>query len=311
MKALLVLPVSIALATSVIAQNSTGTVRAPTQRSTMELRTPAGYPLREVYDPATGLYSKYDPKYEIVLTDPRRGLYSLRWIGSTGLAREVAYQRTDMIDVTVEARLVRESRTYKYVYLLRNLQSSALALTGFKLQTFSGDAVVIKQREGHVGRMRNRIPGFEYGSWLSMGPSFLGTGIVPGMSTEVVVTSASPPGLLQCRVVGGDITLYAAEDFPDQYEELISHLHYRIWPKGYTIGPVDSLRGMTSTNRRGVLSGQLDEYVRLGWIAAGLRDWYRTNLAAAHRPELVRQTRLWFEQGNVASEIVALIESIP
>src|SRR5205085_2054945 len=100
-----------------------------------------------------------------------------------------------------------------------------------------------------IGEMSNHIPQFKDGKWISIAPlSTYKPQVTPGRTFEVKLTSLAPPGLVECRVTGGQLTLHGVdEDMPAVLEDMLPG--YEEFPHGYTIGPVEYLKTLSQSEK--------------------------------------------------------------
>lgn len=179
--------------------------RTPLQADPVVLRAPTSYSLRATVDAKTGQQVQYDPKPDVVETDSRLGLYELRWIGYDGKLKSIVYQRPDKIDVIVNASVQKGSDgRYSYTYRVNNLRTSAESLSGFVVQALSPDLTAVESRDVFSGRM-GATPPFTQGVWIRFAPVGPTAQVPPGRSFEYRAMSSSSPGLVECRVHGGQV----------------------------------------------------------------------------------------------------------
>ncbi len=314
--------------------------RLPLQRSEVVLKSPAQYERRVLReDQKTGEPITYDHKPRVEVVDARAGKYALKWIGYDGEEKVIEYQRADAIDVVVSASVTKTpAGQYLYVYKLENLPSSAMQLSSFAVQNFAADtkpvevngrATTIQDirllktfREAppdgkssnlediHIGQMSSNIQQFKDGSWIRVAPlSRFDPQVVPGRSFEVKLLSAVPPGLVDCRITGGDMTLRGVgEDIPWELDALIPG--YEEWPRGYTIGPRDNLKALSATEHAKYLLDLLPQMQKLGWITDQARRWYAQNLPRSDFDAVLRRAEQDLKSEQITSEVFAMIQAM-
>jgi len=209
--------------------------RLPLQKKKVELKSPSSWSERFVkVDPRTNKEIYYDPKPGIEMADAKAGKYNLRWIGHDGKEKVVIYQRPDCVDVVVAASTtISSSGTYAYEYTVRNLATSGDYLNGFAVQNFS--STVSPKRpsminEVLVGDMTSGIFGSKEGNWVRFAPVPPHPKVQPGQIVRFKLYSSSPPGLVMCRVDGGNRVMKGAgEDMPEELEASLDALGYQAW----------------------------------------------------------------------------------
>ena len=304
------IPIAIAVTFGWVHGQSPGAlVRAPMQKEKVSLESPKSYLMRTRVDPKTGQSTEYDPKPEIVILNKTSGVYGLRWIGYDGAQKTIVYQRPDMIDVVVKATIERTPQgRYSYTYEVQNLSSSVENLSGFAVQSLSGDVVPSSREHVHVGRM-SAGPLFAAGNWTRFAPLDSGPPVRPGRSITFRLESRDSPGLVECRVHGGPIGLKGAgEEPPMELENALPG--YRIWPHGHTIGPVSRLAGLSGNAKAAALLEWLPVFQRAGWIGVRVRQRYETTLKRGILPSLAPDVEADYKTGGITSEVLAVIRGL-
>ncbi len=315
--------------------------RLPLQRSEVVLKSPAQYEKRALsYDSQTGLPSKsYDHKPRIEVVDEKAGKYAFKWIGFDGEEKVIEYQRADAIDVVVSASVTKTPEgQYLYSYKVYNLPSNAVQLSSFAVQNFAPDAKPVEVdgkatnisdlrllntfREApsdgkprnfenlHIGQMSNDIQQFKDGNWIRIAPlPKFSPQVVPGRGLDVKLVSAAPPGLVGCRITGGDLSLEGVgEEIPGELDALIPG--YEEWPRGYTIGPRDNLKVLSATEYAKYLLDLLPQMQKLGWITDQARRWYAQNLPRSDFDAVLRRAERDLKSEQITSEVFAMIQAI-
>ena len=291
------------------------TSRLPLQKKEIILKSPTNYAQRFMgIDPKTGKEIYYDPKLEVVLLDAKSGKYALKWIGYDGKEKAVVYQRPDAIDVIVSASVKKISTPqFVYDYTVQNLATSGEYLAGFEVQTFSSDIIPNKLPTKidniFIGDMSNTIPEFKEGKWIHFAPLPPRPRVNPGQSITFQLTSSSPPGLVMCRVHGGDFVMKGiGEEMPQELENALPN-RFEALPSGYTIGPIDQLKTFSVNKRAKYLRSKLVLFQQLGWIAADLAPWYEQNLQANRLGQVFKRATEDFKAGEITSELLAMIHA--
>ena len=283
--------------------------RLPFQKKRITLKSPATYEKRILrYDSKTGQPIYYDPKPRVVSLDVKSGKYGLRWIGYDGREKTIVYQRPDAIDAEIRASVSRTAAgQYLYVYNIRNLVSSGQYLSGFALQTFGPNVKPIPIGDGYVGRMSNNEE-MRVGNWVYFGTSNFGSAIGPGRNIELKLMSSSGPGLVECRITGGIVKMIGVgEEPPQELENVLPG--YKVWPSAYTIGPVDYLTYLSSSERIKYLLERLPQFQRLGWMAPNVRRWYEQNLTS-DSGRLLERADQDLRAGKITTEFRDMIRAI-
>jgi len=291
------------------------TKRLPLQKRHVTLASPREYLKRALrIDPKTGEEVLYDPKPRIELMDAKSGKYYLKWIGYDGKEKVVIYQRPDAVDVIVSTSVVKSSTgQYVYQYTVQNLATGGGYLRDFMVQTLTSDIALstlpTKIDNIHIGRMSDNI--FEEGKWIAFAPLPPRPRVNPGQSITFQLSSPSPPGLVMCRVDGGDLGMYGVgEDMPQELEDALPY-RYGAMPSGYTIGPIENLKTLSLAERANYLLKLLPKFKELGWIAPDALPWYAQNLSRNHLAVVRDHAHRDLNEGKITTEILAIIEAIP
>ncbi len=312
--------------------------RLPLQKNRIVLNSPTQYEHREVRtDPQTGKPVTYDPKPRVELVDAGTGRYVFKWIGYDGKEKIVEYQRMDAIDIVVAASVSKTPEgEYLYSYTVKNLLSSGTYLSTFTLQNFASDVRPVEVngkstniadirilklfREAPpddksrniagmiIGEMSEQIYLFREGNWIAFGvlESFT-PAVVPGQELELRLTSSAPPGIVGCRVAGGQLTLKGAgEHMPTELENVMSG--YEEMPWGYTIGPIDNLKTLSPIDRTNYVFDRLPQFEQLGWMTADARKWYEKNIKRKSLEGLIDRAEQDLKAERITSEVFGLIQ---
>jgi len=285
--------------------------RLPLQKKKIVLKSPTSYAKRILrVDEKTGEPVEYDPKPRVMLLDAKSGKYALKWIGYDGQEKTVVYQRPDAIDAVVSASVSRNAAgKYLYTYIVHNLASSGEQLGGFAVQNFTSDLKPLQISDVYVGPMSKNSEMME-GNWIRFGIFTTFTPPVnPGTRMEFRIESSAPPGMVECRINGGALGMKGVgEDMPQELENVLPG--YEAWPSGYTIGPVDNLLTLSTTERKNYLVKLLPKFKELGWITTDTLRWYQQNVTRDELGEVYNRVGRDFSEGSITSEVVAMIRAI-
>ncbi|MGI8782228.1 MAG: hypothetical protein ACR2L2_01055 [Acidobacteriota bacterium] len=283
-------------------------VRLPLQKKPLKLESPKAYSKRVRLDPKTKQPVHYDPKPRVVVLNVATGEYGLRWIGYDGTEKTVIYQRPDRIDAIVSVSVSSggsRELSYAYLYKVQNLHSSGQHLAGFAVQNSSSDiATAVANSAVHVGQMSPNSA-MKEGNWVRFG--LLKPAVVPGCSIQFELTSSAPPGVVECRVHGGRLgTKGVGEGMPQELVNVL--LGYEAWPNGFTIGPIDRLKTLSTAQRADYVRGLLPQLEKLGWIVSDLVPWYAQNLKGGDFRRVGERVRQDLKAGKITSEVASLLE---
>lgn len=284
--------------------------RVPLQKKRLIFESPIKYEKRILrYDEKTGQPIYYDPKPRVQLLDAKSGKYAFKWIGYDGKEKTIIFQRADAIDTIVSASVSKTaSGQYLYTYNIKNLPSSGTYLSGFAVQTFAPSVKPIPINNGYVGKMSKNKEMWE-GNWIYFGSSNFKDPILPGQSIELKLLSPTPPGLVECRVHGGELGYKGVgEDMPQELENVLPS--YEDWPKGYTIGPYENLKPMTREGRIHEILALLPQFRHLGWITPMALEWYERNLRRSAVEEIRKKAERDLEAGSITTEVYAIIHAV-
>ena len=291
-------------------QAQTKVQRKPLEKQQREYKTPTNYEPRDRgYDPKTGKMITYDHKPRVEILDQKAGKYAFKWIGYDGKEKTAIFQRGDAIDVIVIAAASKTSDgRYIYKYEAQNLPSSGTSLAGLALQNFASDVKPITPG-GFAGQMSNQIVQFKDGHWIRFGNSFFGKAFEPGEQLSVELASSSPPGLVECRAHGGESNLEGAgEEMPSALENLLPG--YAEWPKGYTIGPVESLKALSLEQRIKYVLDRLPQLRMLGWMTDEAVARYQVHLKRNDLESVLNELDRDVKSEQISTEVRAIIQAI-
>lgn len=284
--------------------------RLPLQKKRLVLKSPTNYEKRILrYDERTGQPIYYDPKPRVQLIDAKSGKYTFKWIGYDGKEKIIIFQRADAIDAIVSASVARTpSGQYIYTYNIKNLPSSGTYLSGFAVQTFASDVSPIPIGGGYVGHM-SKNKEMKEGDWIYFGSSNFKNSILPTQNVELKLVSSMPPGLVACRIHGGELGLKGVgEDMPQELENVLPG--YEDWPRGYTIGPNGNLKSLPKEERIQDILAWLPQFQKLGWITPDALRWYERNLRSNNFEEVLKRTDQDLTTGRITTEVFAIIQAI-
>jgi hypothetical protein len=283
--------------------------RKPLEKQRLEYKTPTNYDHRERgYDPKTGNAITYDHKPRVDLIDERSGRYAFKWVGYDGKEKSVVFQRGDVLDVVVSATVSKMTNQYVYTYRIENLPTSATYLKRFIVQNFAGDVVWEQGGPLIALTMSNAIDQFREGNWLNFADVSDSVQINPGQTVQVQLTSSAPPGLVGCRASIETIMEGAGEDMPAALENLLPG--YNDFPKGHTIGPIEGLKALSSSDKIKYVLEKLPQFRDLGWITEDAFARYQQLLKTNDLPTVLNRLDEDLKSEQITTEVFALIQTI-
>jgi hypothetical protein len=285
--------------------------RRPLQKKQLTFKAPTKYERRVLrYDVATGRTVYYDPMPRVQLLDAKSGRYAFKWLGYDGREKTVLFQRADAIDAVVSAAVRRlKTGQYLYTYNVTNLQSSGTNLGGLAVQSFAADLRPVSFDNIHFGHM-SKNEEMKYGNWIRFAllPDFK-PAVTPGRSVEFSLESAAPPGLVECRIHGGELGLKGAgEDMPQELENILPG--YKDWPSGYTIGPNENLGALSTDELVHDIRLWLPQFRKLGWMSADAAAWYTRNLRPHSLAVVFQRADQDLTAGLITTETYAVIQTL-
>lgn len=220
----------------------------------------------------------------------------------------MVFQRGDVLDVLVSATVSRTTNKYVYTYTLENLPTSATYLKRFIVQNFASD---VTWREGGpliaFSSMSNAIDQFREGNWLNFADLSDSVQIDPGQTVQVQLTSSAPPGLVECRANIETILNGAGEDMPAALENLLPG--YNDFPKGYTIGPIESLKVLSPADRVKYVLEKLPQFRDLGWITEDAFARYQQLLKTGDLMPVLNRLDDDLKLEQITTEVLAIIQT--
>ena len=282
--------------------------RLSLQKSQIEFKTPVDYAKRILrYDAITGQAVYYDPKPRVVLLDARFGKYAFKWIGYDGEEKTVLVHRADAIDAIISASVLkRSSGEYVYVYDIQNLPSSPTYLSTVVIQTFASSITPVRMNNGIVGQM-TKNKDMRDGTWIYYGSTNFEPRVDPGRHVEMKLISTAPPGIVECRIAGGDRGINGVgEDMPQELENVLP-INTDL-ARGYTIGPVDKLKGISQQEQLSYLLKVLPQCGQQGWITAQTLRTYEQLLKQKNLQGIFTRIANDLKTNSITTEVFAMIE---
>ena len=121
--------------------------------------------------------------------------------------------------------------------------------------------------------------------------------------------SASLPGIVDCRAIGGEIaTKGVGEEIPSVLVDEIPILEDAAW--GYTIAPVESLSGLSKSERVKYLLDNLPKFQEAGWMAEGTAKNYEAILKKEDLQGALEKAKKDLENEFITSEVFQIIEGL-
>jgi hypothetical protein len=293
------------------------TQRLPVQRSQFKFQQLTKYEKRILrYNSTTGETVYYDPRPHIVVLNAKSGTYAFKWMGYDDKEKTVLVHRLDEIDSVISASVLRDSAGKRvYVYDIQNLPSSPTYVSSVAIQTFASDLKPINVSKQFAGTM-SKNEDMKEGTWVRYGlPAFYNKAderVNPGRRVEIRLLSTAPPGLVECRLTAGDIGLNGAgEEMPEELEDLIpAYTGYSGWARGYTIGPVDKLRGISQKDQVSYLLSVLPQCSKQGWITDRAFRTYEQLLREKNLQSLFSRIGNDLRSDSITTEVFAMIDSM-
>lgn len=284
--------------------------RHPLEKHHREYKTPAEYEPRDLgYNPKTGEMITYDHKPRVELLDEKAGKYAFKWIGYDGKEKTVIFQRRDVIDVVVSSSASKTAGgRYLYRYEVQNLSTSATYLKRFIVQTFAADSEPDRNGAFFPGVMSSAIDVFKDGNWISFADVSDNVQIDPGQTVRVQLVSAASPGLVECRATAETILEGTGEHMPSVLENMLPG--YKEFPKGHTIGPVDSLKTLSSQERVKYVLDKLPQFRKLGWMTDDAVARYEQELNRNDLEALWNRLEQDLKSEQITTEVFAIIQAM-
>ena len=299
------------LVTTALLASSGLAERLPLQKKAVnfDLKLPERYEKWEgPPDPRTGISREHDPQPRVIPLGNNPGRYAFEWIALDGRKKRVIYERPDGTDAIVAARVSEVPDGYRYAYQIEVLPSSGVRLGAFMVQCFSDQVTPTKRKGIFVGKMSNGIPQFREGTWIDFAirERFVPNGS-PGETVTLSLSSASPPGLVECRIIGGDLVTKGGHDMPYEFHTLMD-LGHDYWPHGYTIGPIERLKSLSQRAHLAYVAKLLPKLKELGWIHASAVGWYQRNLKLG-ASDLYQRVEQDLKAGKITTEVFSLFQA--
>ena len=278
------------------------------QKSSYVIKAPTESQMRELKNGKS-----YDPKPKVIVMDEKTGKYEFRWIGTDGKEKVVAYQRHDAIEAMLEAKTEKnQDGKFLYKYYLKILPTSPIYFRGFVVQTFTQDSKPIELNDSrfYIGQKSNLGYLYKDGTWWSY--AFVGEEnqrIQGNNVIEFQLTSSSPPGLVNCKAIGGELgTKGVGEHIPSFLEDEIPIFEDLAW--GYTIGPIESLSTLSKSERAKYLLDNLPKFQEAGWMSEGTAKNYEAILKREDLAGALEKAKKDLENEFITSEVFQIIEGL-
>ncbi len=131
----------------------------------------------------------------------------------------------------------------------------------------------------------------------------------PGKTLAVKITSTAPPGIVECRVTGGELTLQGVdEDMPGELEDMLPG--YEQFPHGYTIGPVDHLKPLSPAEKTKYVLDQLPLFKKAGWITDKTLQRYEAQLKNGSLETISAHIQEDLKAEQITTEVLAIIQGL-
>lgn len=147
------------------------------------------------------------------------------------------------------------------------------------------------------------------GNWIRFAPVPPHPKVRPGQTVKFKLYSQSPPGLVECRVNGGDFVMKGVgEELPPELEALI--LNYDALPRGYTIGPSDDLRRMSQEEKISYLLKTLPQCQKQGWMTTRALQTYEQLLRRGDLQGIFMRIANDLKTNSITTEVFAIMEGM-
>ena len=282
--------------------------RLPLQKKPIDFKFPEHYEKwHGPPDPRTGISREHEPQPRLIPLGKNAGRYAFEWVALDGQKKRVIYERPDGTDAIVAAQVSEASDGYQYTYQVEVLPSSGVRLKAFMVQCLSNQVTPTEQKGTMLGKMWNGIRQFREGTWIrfAIREGFVPNGS-PGETVTFSLSSASPPGLVECRTRSTSV-MKGGHDMPYEFHTLIG-LGHDYWPHGYTLGPVERLQSLSQRDHLAYVAKLLPKLKELGWIDAGVVGWYERNLKPG-TPGLYQQVEHDLKAGKITTEVFSLLQA--
>lgn len=276
-----------------------------------EYKIPEHYEPRLIrYDPKTGKAITYDHKPRFEVVDAKAGRYGFKWIGFDGLEKTATFYRVDAVDVLVSVSVVKLlPDQYQYTYEVRNLPSSGTYLKRFIIQTFAADVKQAYGGEFWGGVMSKSIKAYADGTWIDFADVSDHVQVNPGQFVKIQFTSPGPPGLVECRAgAESEVESTDDEEIPNDMASLFGG--YGEYLHGWTIGPVDKLKGFSAAERASYLLDRFAQFRKLGWITDDAAARYERQLRSNNLDNLIGALDQDLKSEQITTEVAALILAV-
>ena len=261
------------------------------------------------YDQRTGDPITYDHKPRVEVLDDKAGRYAFKWIGFDGQEKTATFQTADAVDVTVAANVTKTpSGEYLYTYEVKNLPSSGAYLKRFMIQNYAPDVRPEKSGDLMPFTMSKEVLGFGEGNWLSFADVSDDVQVDPGRTVQIHLTSSSPPGLVQCRASAQTVVEGADEETPSDLESLMPG--FDEYPHGFTIGPVEHLKGLSNEERTQYLLERLPQFRKLGWMTDEAASRYESELKNGGLGAVSGRAEADLKAEQITSEVFEIIKAL-
>lgn len=129
-----------------------------------------------------------------------------------------------------------------------------------------------------------------------------------GQFVTIQFSSADPPGLVECRAGTETVVNGSDEDVPEALYSLLRG--YDEYLHGWTIGPVNGLKNLSSDEKAKYLLDKLPQFRKVGWIT----DEAALRYEGALRRVDINGVLNWVDQDiraqQITPEVAALIQGL-
>ena len=250
-----------------------------------------------------------DRRPEIILVDPPKGRYALRWKGRDGKPKELTYYEPDRVQVVVRASMSAGAiRKYRYQYEAVSDRTSGQDVFGVVIQTFDDSVIVTAPSDGrYIGQMTKVVAEFSAGTWYLI--PFESGEFPPGTVQRITIESDAAPGLVHVRAHGGPFGMKGVGEEPPGVLEA-SLPRYEAWPLGLTISPVATVREAEYPFGQRPVGELIQLMADAGWLSGSTKLRYQQLIKDKSPSDLLSAVSEDVDHKKVAPEVAHALSRI-